>query len=147
MKKISTSVIAGSIMLLSSVAFAEEQMHDISTNVAIATDYMYRGGSQTTEQPAISGGFDYGHSSGVYAGVWASNVDFGNSANIEIDYYGGIAGELSNGIGWDVGGLYYSYPGVKSSDDVGGDFDFFEDADVLFALLRLVYFQEACSTF
>ncbi|MCZ6802516.1 MAG: TorF family putative porin [Proteobacteria bacterium] len=97
-----------------------------SANVALSTDYMYRGGSQTLEQAAISGGFDYGHSSGIYIGTWASNIDFGDSANIEIDVYGGIAGEFSNGIAWDIGGLYYAYPGVKGVDDAGGDFDFAE---------------------
>jgi uncharacterized protein (TIGR02001 family) len=126
MKKIMTSIMAGLALLLTNVALAEDSPHEFSANVAVATDYMYRGGSQTNEQPAISGGFDYGHSSGVYAGLWASNVDFGDSANIEIDYYGGVAGEFGNGIGWDVGGLYYQYPGVTSADDAGGDFDFFE---------------------
>jgi uncharacterized protein (TIGR02001 family) len=147
MKKIMTFVMAVSIMFLSSIALSEEHIHEISTNVAISTDYIYRGGSQTREQPAISGGFDYGHASGVYAGVWASNVDFGNSANIEIDYYGGIAGELSNGIGWDVGGLYYQYPGVKSSDDVGGDFDFFEVYGNLEYTFSNVQLQPTIGTF
>lgn len=132
MKKIITSIMAGSALLLSNVALAEDSPHEFSANIAIATDYMYRGGSQTDEQPAISGGFDYGHESGVYVGVWASNVDFQDiglpSSNIELDYYGGVAGELANGISWDVGGLYYHYAGTKDSEEValGGDADFFE---------------------
>ncbi len=132
MKKIITSIMAGSALLMSNVTLAEDSPHEFSANVAIATDYMYRGGSQTDEQPAISGGFDYGHSSGVYVGVWASNVDFQDiglpSSNIELDYYGGVAGEFSNGISWDVGGLYYHYAGTKDSEEatLGGDADFFE---------------------
>ena len=126
MKKIMMFILSCSAMYMNSLAMAEDSPHEFSANVALSTNYMYRGGTQTNEQPAISGGFDYGHSSGIYVGVWASNVDFGDSANIEIDYYGGIAGEFSNGISWDVGGLYYQYPGVTDADDAGGDFDFFE---------------------
>ena len=126
MKQLSLALITSVMIITAPIVMAEDSPHEFSANVALSTDYMYRGGSQTNEQPAISGGFDYAHSSGLYAGLWASNVDFGDSANIEIDYYGGIAGEFSNGIGWDVGGLYYQYPGVTDADDAGGDFDFFE---------------------
>ena len=49
---------------------------DITGNVGLTTDYVFRGISQTDEKPAIQGGLDYAHSSGAYAGVWASNVDF-----------------------------------------------------------------------
>lgn len=95
--------------------FAADSGHEASGKVGLVSDYLYRGISQTLEGPAIQGGFDYSHTpTGLYAGVWASNVDFGADANIEIDYYGGITGEFSNGIAWDVGGLYYHYAG---SDD------------------------------
>ena len=100
MKKLYMALVTSATIVTAPMVMAEDSPHEFSANVALATDYMYRGGSQTNEQPAISGGFDYAHSSGVYAGVWASNVDFGDSANIEIDYYGGIGGEFSNGIGW-----------------------------------------------
>lgn len=132
MKKMIITVVVSSTILLSSLAVAEDSPHEFSANVALSTDYMYRGGSQTDEQPAISGGFDYGHESGLYVGVWASNVDFEDialpSSNIEIDYYGGIAGEFSNGISWDIGGLYYHYAGTKDSEEAafGGDADFAE---------------------
>lgn len=132
MKKIITSTVIASTLLLSNVAIAEDSPHEFSANVALATDYMYRGGSQTDEQPAISGGFDYAHSLGFYAGIWASNVDFQDiglpSSNIEIDYYAGFASELANGISWDIGGLYYHYAGTKDSEEAayGGDADFFE---------------------
>jgi uncharacterized protein (TIGR02001 family) len=126
MKQLYMIAITAAMIATIPMVMAEDSPHTFSANTAIATDYMYRGGSQTNEHPAVSGGFDYAHSSGVYAGVWASNVDFGDSANIEIDYYGGIAGEFSNGIGWDVGGLYYQYPGVSDADEAAGDYDFFE---------------------
>src|SRR5690606_24116307 len=60
------------------------------------------------------GGFDYAHESGFYVGTWASSITFDDS--IEIDYYAGYTGSLTSEIGYDVGLLYYDYPG-QSSDD------------------------------
>lgn len=112
MKKtlIATALLAGS-----SAAMAE-----ISGNVALVSDYAFRGVSQTDEQIAIQGGFDYAHDSGLYVGTWASNVDstfFGGARDpqIELDLYGGYAGEMANGIGYDVGILRYQYPGGNQS--------------------------------
>lgn len=97
---------------------AEDSAHNFSANVALSTDYLFRGISQTDGDPAISGGFDYAYNPiGFYAGVWASNVDFGDDDNIEIDYYGGFSGDFAKGIGWDVGGIYYAYPGDDGDDD------------------------------
>ena len=127
MKKLNLKILACTGILLSSSVFADGHSPvEFSANVGYFSDYIYRGGSQTADGAAIQGGFDMGHESGFYLGTWASNVDFGNSANIEIDFYGGIGGELPNGISWDVGALYYWYPGVKSADDAGGDFDFYD---------------------
>lgn len=110
-------VLAGS----AAVASAEWEP---SANVSIVTDYVFRGISQTDEDPAIQGGFDIGHSSGFYAGIWGSNVDFddGDEAHLELDYYVGFANEFANGLGYDVGFLYYDYPGASSSLD----YDFWE---------------------
>jgi len=127
MKKLNIKLLACSSILVSSSVFADGHSPvEFSANVGYFTDYIYRGGSQTQDGPAIQGGFDMGHESGFYLGTWASNVDFNNSAEVEIDFYGGIAGELENGISWDIGALYYWYPAVKAADDAGGDFDFYD---------------------
>ena len=88
----------------------------ISANVALTSDYVWRGTSQTDSGPAIQGGFDYAHESGIYLGVWGSNVDFDDDANIEIDLYGGFSKELANGFSYDLGVIHYDYPGQDSSD-------------------------------
>jgi uncharacterized protein (TIGR02001 family) len=81
----------------------------VSANVALTTDYYFRGISQTDNDGAIQGGFDWSHDSGVYAGVWASNVDFGDT-HIEVDTYLGFANEIGDtGIGYDVNVLRYNY--------------------------------------
>ena len=97
------------LALCTANAQAEESPHQFSGNVALVTDYLYRGISQTSEKAAVQGGMDYAHApSGFYLGTWASNVDF--AEDLEIDVYGGMSGELDNGLSWDVGGLYYIYP-------------------------------------
>ena len=98
----------------------------LSANVGLTTEYVFRGISQTAEGPAIQGGFDA--TCGLfYAGVWASNLDFGTSggnniANIEIDWYAGIKPKTGP-ITWDLGVIYYSYP---NAFDPLGDLNYVE---------------------
>jgi uncharacterized protein (TIGR02001 family) len=96
-------------------AMAEDS--PFSANVSITTNYLYRGVSQTANKPALQGGFDYAHASGLYAGVWGSSISWisdantgVNSAGTEFDTYLGFSGEASD-IGYDVGLLAYNYPG------------------------------------
>lgn len=88
---------------------------DVTTtaNANITTDYKFRGISQTNAGPAFQGGFDAAFSNGFYVGNWNSNINNlgAGSSGLEMDFYGGYAGEYS-GIGYDVGALYYFYEGV-----------------------------------
>jgi len=91
-------------------------------NVALATEYIYRGIAQTNRKPAVQGGFDYAHSSGAYAGVWASNISWLSDSNsrvsapIEMDVYGGFKNSFGGGdFNYDVGVLTYNYPGTYPS--------------------------------
>ena len=94
---------------------------EVSGNVTLTSDYRFRGWSQTTSDPAIQGGFDYNHDSGFYVGTWGSNVEFAGS--LELDYYAGFANDINDSIGYDVGVIYYDYPG----GDLGGvDPEFWE---------------------
>jgi len=120
-----TTLAAAVLMTASPLAISTAAAEvTLSGNVALTTDYVYRGVSQTDSGPAIQGGFDLEHSSGFYAGIWASNLDFGDDADIEIDYYAGFGGEFSNNIGYDVGVIYYAYPDSDAAD--AGDYDFTE---------------------
>lgn len=127
MKLFTSTLVAAAVAGAMPLAHAESA-HSFSGNVALTTDYMYRGFTQSNEGPAISGGFDYGHASGFYLGVWASSIEFNpgtnNASSIEIDVYGGVAGEFANGVSWDIGGLYYLYP--DQDEDSAGDYNFFE---------------------
>lgn len=102
------------LLATAGTAFAEGEW---SGNVAVTSDYVWRGISQSNEDPAISGGFDYAN--GIfYAGAWASNVDFGDASdtNLEADFYGGFASEFANGVTWDLGVIYYAYPDADDED-------------------------------
>lgn len=98
--------------------------HSVSYNVGLFSEYIFRGYSQTHNDPALQGGVDYEHSSGFYLGAWASNVSWLRDAgasdsghSLEIDVYGGYAGEFGDtGIGYDIGALQYFYPGEMKSD-------------------------------
>ncbi len=84
-----------------------------SASVALTTDYVWRGVSQTRNDPAIQGSFDISHESGFYAGVWGSNVEFGDTASLELDIYGGFSNDVDFGFGaitYDLGWLRYEYP-------------------------------------
>lgn len=118
MNKLLTNCVLTVIALSASTTFAETDGHDYSGNLSLASDYMYRGQSQTGNNPAVSAGFDYAFEPmGFYMGTWASNVNFGG--DIEIDWYGGFAGNFSDtGITWDAGLLYYQYPGSTNEDDL-----------------------------
>lgn len=91
-----------------------------SANAGIFSEYRFRGLDQSDEQPALQGGIDWSaevnKDASVYAGFWGSNVDFndGDEANVEIDYYAGVRGSIKD-IGWDLGFIYYSYPGAAST--------------------------------
>ena len=102
-----------SFMLLgySSISSAE-----FEGNVALSNDYIWRGMTQTSEETAISGGFDIANENGVYFGTWASNVEFGDNAATELDWYAGYSSELESGLTYDIGYLAYTYPGEDSLD-------------------------------
>jgi uncharacterized protein (TIGR02001 family) len=89
---------------------------DLAFNVGAVSEYRYRGISQSRLKPAVQGGLDYTNG-GLYAGAWASTIkwvkDGGGDADLEIDLYGGYKGEITKGLGYDVGVLGYLYPGHK----------------------------------
>lgn len=104
-------------LLLASVALAaapvaasaqDAPSFDVSYNIGVTNDYVWRGISQSNADAAIQGGIDVSYGS-FYAGTWASNVDFGSDANYEWDVYAGFKPELG-GLTFDFGVLAYLYP-------------------------------------
>ena len=91
------------------VATEPESAFEVSANLAITSNYVWRGMTQTANSPAVQGGIDLGYK-GFYLGTWGSNVEFGDTANnLEADFYGGYKNEIA-GIAFDIGYIYYAYP-------------------------------------
>jgi uncharacterized protein (TIGR02001 family) len=101
------------LLLIASLltSFSTIKAAEFESNVALSNDYVWRGMTQTSEEAAISGGFDISSENGLYFGTWASNVEFGDSAALELDWYTGFANELDNGLSYDFGYLSFTYPG------------------------------------
>jgi len=100
----------------------------VSANVGIASEYVWRGVTQSNEDPAIQGGFDISHSSGLYIGTWASSLEFNSAktdaASTEIDVYAGYRGQ-GFGLSYDIGYLHYLYA-EQNEDSGSGDYNFGE---------------------
>ena len=94
---------------------APEAQAEISANVALVSDYRFRGISQSNENPALQGGFDYAFTKGFYLGTWGSSVNFDSvtdfDGSLELDFYGGWGTEIGENSTIDLGYIYYSYPG------------------------------------
>ena len=103
---------------MAAMAASAPSMAEVTANVSITNNYIWRGLTQTMNDPAIQGGIDYSHESGFYAGTWVSNVGYvaEDAFNYEHDMYFGFAGETDM-FSYDVGYLYYNY-----DDNVGYDF-------------------------
>ena len=116
--KLTQLSVAALLSLASLGAFAQtkapEPDYTLSFNAAVTSDYRYRGISQSRLNPAVSGGVDFAHKSGLYVGAWASSIkwikDFGGNAGMELDVYGGYKGAISDAVSYDVGVLGYLYP-------------------------------------
>ena len=89
----------------------------ISANVAIQSDYVWRGISQNAEDPSIQGGFDYANDSGFYAGIWGASVDFAGPESTEFDVYAGWSTGFESGLGLDLGLIEYTYHGQDGASD------------------------------
>lgn len=108
------AALATSLIGLAAPASAQSTV-DVAWNVGVVSDYVFRGFSQTGEDPAIQGGVDL-TSGSFYAGAWASNVDFGDDTDAEVDLYGGYRTE-AGGFALDFGVIGYLYVGEPDGAD------------------------------
>ena len=84
---------------------------EVDAEIGVHSDYRFRGISLSSKDPQVTAEVSVSHESGIYAGVWASNVALNNGADdVELDLYAGYAADL-DGISLDAGAVYYLYPG------------------------------------
>ena len=106
-------------VLLALLGIADAQA-GTSGNVSLTTDYVFRGVSQSNQEPALQGGVEFASDGGAYIGGWGSSISWLSdlsstaapiSSGAELDLYGGYRGTFSDAVSFDVGALYYVYPG------------------------------------
>ncbi len=95
----------------------------LSGSVAIASDYVFRGISQTLGSPALQASVDLQFDNGFYAYAWGSNVDFypaaepDDGARSEINIAAGYAAQLGDRWSVDVSLVHYLFPGTHEDID------------------------------
>ncbi|GGK55900.1 TorF family putative porin [Amphritea balenae] len=115
------------------------QAAEVSGTVSFTNDYRFRGVSQTSGNPALQGSLDVGFDNGVYAGIWGSNVNFSDTdnANLEIDYYIGRYGDITDELSYDATLYYFQYHGYSDGTDIDfAELDLrasYKDVTLLFA--------------
>jgi uncharacterized protein (TIGR02001 family) len=112
-KLIGAAIAAGATMTGAGVANAE-----ITGNIQVTSDYVFRGVSLNDNGPAVQGGLDWS-SDQFYVGTWGSTVVEG----VEVDVYAGWT-PSTGPVSWDLGIITYNYPGAH--DDPGARFDYYE---------------------
>lgn len=131
MKFIKPLIVSAAIVVPTLLASVTASAAEVSGNVALTSDYRFRGISQSDGAPSIQGGFDVAFDSGVYIGTWGASVDFdtnseiGLNGGIELDYYIGYGSDIGDsGVSFDIGYIYYDYPGDEDDADgaVLGDY-------------------------
>lgn len=127
------SLLCGLVLSTLSVsAFAQQAAAPASPltgNMGLFSQYVFRGLTQTNAKPALQGGFDYAHASGLYIGTWASNISwlsdssaYKSGGSLEADVYGGYRSNIgSSDYTYDVGLLQYVYPGAVTTGSVKAD--------------------------
>src|SRR5688572_32533691 len=113
-KSVIAGVLAAAFAPTGAVAADAPPEHNVTGNIGIFSQYIFRGLTQTDRKPALQGGFDYAHSSGLYAGTWGSNISwlkenasvagpppayagtYGQGGSLELDFYGGYKMAFGN---------------------------------------------------
>jgi uncharacterized protein (TIGR02001 family) len=107
-------------LMMGAVTAVPAYANDFTANASVTNNYIWRGLTQSENNPAVQGGVDWAHDSGFYVGTWVSNVSYEtfDAFNFEHDIYAGWGGG-NDTFSWDVGYLYYNY-------DKAAEFDFGE---------------------
>jgi len=118
--KLALCAAVASLAMAGAASAQDAPAFDVSFNAGVATDYIFRGFTQTMGDPQVFGGVDV-VSGMFYAGAWASNVDFGDETDAEYDLYAGVTPTLGP-VAANFGVIYYGY--LNAPDDT--DYDYVE---------------------
>jgi len=108
--------------LLAGIALTTDALHaaELSATVALTSQYIYRGQSQTDGNPALQAGVDYEHDSGFFAGVWATTLDLESptgTRDAQLNYYGGFRFPAESAFSLSLAAMRYTFPGQPGPYD------------------------------
>ena len=114
---LSSALVAGNIAYAAELDLSREALEkstglSLGYNTSWSSHYVWRGESQSSKDMSPAIGVDLGHSSGFYLGAWSGSITNG-TYGAEFDVYGGYAFEVGP-LSFDVGDLYYLYPGESN---------------------------------
>jgi uncharacterized protein (TIGR02001 family) len=112
MKSIKTLALVTGLLAISGVSQAQ-----FSSTWTAVSEYDFRGFSQSAKDPALQASADYAFENGLSIGAWASNIDFDNDEDLELDLYLNYAGKINDTFSWTTGVTWYDYP---TGDDTDG---------------------------
>ena len=95
---------------------ASQSPIDIEVTIDMVSDYRFRGVSLNDKNIALQPSLTVIHESGLYVGAWGSNIAENAGDDIEVDLFVGFS--FGSDVTYDVGAIYYIYPGVSDSDYV-----------------------------
>jgi uncharacterized protein (TIGR02001 family) len=141
MRKSLLSLCVAAALAAPTLAAAQAAPLPITGNMSIVSDYRFRGISQTYLGPAVQGGIDYAHPSGLYIGNWNSSVSslvFTGGSGIEMDFYAGYKQSFGD-VGIDVGTIYYFYPRAKVAGETFNNWEIYVGASWKWLSGKLYY--------
>lgn len=108
---------------------AEGEWGPFTAGASLTSDYRFRGISQSSRDAAVQGWIQYDHSSGFYANIWASTIDFDDAATydsgVEIDLTAGYIHQFSENTSLGVKAIYYWYADADTPP-LAPDYDYWE---------------------
>lgn len=115
MRKISLAALIA-LSTIGSISALQANEVEVSGNIGATSNYIWRGMTQTNDKSSVNSAIDLGYK-GFYLGSWASNVDFLDDANYELDVYAGYSNSIAD-ISYDISYIKYLYPGSNESSDM-----------------------------
>lgn len=102
---------------------ANSSAAEFSGYVALTTDYVKRGVTQSDSDPALQLGAELSFKNGLFLGAWGSTIDITNGPSrqrdLELNYYAGFVFDVSNSWQLSIGAVAYDYPGQTGTIDYG----------------------------
>lgn len=115
MSRFRAAAAALSLLTSTAVVHADDAMPAVTGNLAVTSDYVFRGLTQSWGRPAIQGGADYAAPDGFAAGFWGSSISERSypGGAMELDLYASYGRAIDADWSWRVGLYGYVYPGAN----------------------------------